>query len=283
MSHLIPTPRNAVLARRMGKDDPDALKGIGSKRSLASWTVSACKPQIEKESSLAIKIHEWYALPWSREAELECAEHWRLQRQKEYDQLARHQFSARRLIDLIHRLPPDSHPSEMEWGDVIVAYSFLTRWFSAPGKRRDVTAGEEKDYVTICTHLRRFLKPLTTDALWAQFLYLKVSTNIWAVHWNRTPSAKRPALREEFEKIGLFRPDKLRVQLEPCPRDFDLVYNALAYASVMNMTDRFEQLDILLTEANGGRRVHYENRAEFDEDFKNLRSWLANRLLSKAA
>lgn len=286
MTHLLTPPRNAAL-----------IRSTGEKSSLSERTLrhvfnppAPCKsdspklyePLWETEYKLALDVHSKCALPWSRSAELECSVHSWLAREKRYDQLGNLQYSSDRTIEACRKFQGTS-PSQTDWGDVACAYSFLTRSFSGPKeRRRNVSTQEYESYQLVCSRLISFLKPLKKRELWAEFLILKVQTNLWAVRWNRTPPEKRPALRREFEKFRVFTIDGLRNSLASCPRDFDLIYNALAYTSVMNITSRFEQLDILLTEANGGSRPNYENRKEFDEDFDKFRIWLANRLLNAA-
>ena len=281
MTHLLPPPRNAALIRSTGKSSL-------SERTLRHVFNPPCKPDSPKlyepiwetEYKLALDIHSKCALPWSRSAELECSVHSWLAREEEYGQLGNLRYSSERTIEACRKFQRNS-PSQTDWENTVLAYSFLTRFFSGPEeKRRNVTTQEYQDYTSVCGRFIGFLEPLQKKESWAEFLALKVKTNLWAVRWNRTPPEKRPALRREFEKFRIFTIDGLRNSLASCPRDFDLIFNALAYTSVMNITSRFEQLDILLTEANGGRRPNYENRKEFDEDFDNFRVWLANRLLN---
>ena len=275
MTHLLTAPRNAALAGMMSKKTSPSERTV---RSIRNPPAPSYNPQWATEHSLALDIHSQYELPWSKDAELELGSHALFAREGRFEQLGYHRYSAGRGIQAARKRQRNS-PSQTDWENTVLAYSFLTRFFSGPEeKRRNVTTQEYEYYTLVCNRFISFLKPLKKKELWAEFLSLKVKTNLWAVQWNRTQPQERYSLRCEFEKCGIFTIKGLQSSLVHCPWDFDLIYNTLAYTSVMNITSRFEQLDILLTDANRGRRPNYEDREEFDEDFNNFRIYLANRL-----
>lgn len=280
MTHLLSAHRNASLMRMA---DPAEVEKLGfSKKTLFNiWNKAKHKPHWENEHALADAVHSIFRLPWSKDAEIECGEYRRLERESLYSTLRRHKFSVRHLIGSVRSNAQDVPPTQTDWDIVVVAYSYLKSSLSEKSASRNMPLHEIHDYYSLCNRLLQLLRLIEAPHPWVKFLSLKIKTNECVVKWNRAPPAKRLKLRREFEETGLFDMTKTRDYLASCPRDFDYIYNLLAFASVMGITQYFDQLDIFLTEANGGR-IDYTNRQEFDGDFDNFRAWLANRLREQA-
>ena len=121
--------------------------------------------------------------------------------------------------------------------------------------------------------------PEKKRGLWSFFLRFNLRQSLLGTEWNSTDPAQRPALSEEPHWQNFL--DDLMDYLDQSPRDVVSVHNALAWASVLNLTERFPDLRSRYKIANG-EEPDWSDRKEFDVDFNNFRQWLANILLKVA-
>ena len=151
------------------------------------------------------------------------------------------------------------------------------------GLRQTIKESEEyQAYRKISARLIALVATLPREAhgRWASFLRFNISQNLLAAEWNCTAPAHRGNLSKENRWHNFL--DALLEYLELAPRDLPAVHNALAAASVLNLTEYFEKLHECYQIANG-KDPNWSDPQEFDADFSNFKRWLAATLLKSAA
>lgn len=102
--------------------------------------------------------------------------------------------------------------------------------------------------------------------------------NIVSLNWNTVPHKKRDTIefRALIEDLEFFA--RMDEHIKRFPRLHTAPFNALAIASGLNLTERFEYLyNALITS-----HPNHDDDIEFDEDFDNFKKWQAKQKPSAA-
>ena len=235
-----------------------------------------------QQQALAERVYNKVRPPWPANAEKEAAEYKR--RYLERDQTLRLSacFSIQHTISALLDSPITVNPSGAEWGLHVVAYAFLrvtiSRHFpidkpktTANQKRQEIKESDEYGaYQEISARLISFIDSLSREkqGLWSFFLRFNLQHNLLVAEWNCTAPEQRSDLSREPQWRNFL--DELLLYLDQSPRDVAAVHNALAWASVFNLSDYFPDLRSGYKIANG-KEPDWSDRDGFDADVNNFR------------
>ena len=246
------------LASRLGYSEPRALRrclaapGGGKMKSVYSET-------------LQIILYELLEMPWGDEWRYPLGNLHALREKRFVSQIEREYGAQAKLITCIANDAPRR--------DRVGAYFFAAQYhmtFALHPRSQDNRA----------THIEKALSyfelvrsELDDDNPLESVFATKCVGNIVAIHWNTKPRDQRdsPQMRQLLNEIDFF--GRIDAYIDRFPKFDTAPFAALAVASVLNMQERFEPLYRALTAAN----PNFEAYAEFDEDFSNFESWVAQQ------
>ncbi len=126
-------------------------------------------------------------------------------------------------------------------------------------------------------NFRTLITKLDGSNVLQNVIITKCVGNIVALYWNGKPHDERdnPEMRAIIEELNFF--PRIEEYIKLFPKLDTAPFTALAIASGLNETDRFEELYAALVATN----PKYKSYQEYDEDFNNFKGWLDQQNGSK--